>query len=156
MVMPMEETIVTLRDFFVEKLTALEKSTESARAALEKNVETARSALEKNTETARSALEKNTELARSSLEKNTEVSRLALEKRLDSMTEFREALKDQANSFITRIEMNLIMGKLEADIRVLRESKASGDGAASLKTAAIATGIAVVGAIASVFLIAKH
>lgn len=126
------DIVVTLKEFFLEKLMALEKSTESARAALEKNVETARSALEQNTETARSALEK-----------NTEVSRLALEKRLDAMTEFREALKDQANSFITRTEMNLIMEKLEADIRILRESKATNDGGSNKMTAVIATGIAI-------------
>lgn len=99
-----QDQSVTLKEFFIEKLTSLEKSTEAARVALEKNVETARSALEKN----------------------TEVSRLVLEKRLD---------------------------RLEGDIRILRESKATNEGGSSKQAAIISTGIAVLGVIVSVLIL---
>lgn len=143
--MSTESNPVSLRDFFVEKLEALARTTELSRSALERNVETARAALAQNTETARSALEKNLDL-----------SRVALEKRLDTMNEFRDSLKDQAATFLTRAEMQLILIKIEADIRVLREAKASTEGGASRTSVNVATIIAVIAALAAVAALFLH
>jgi len=48
-----------------------------------------------------------------SLKLSTDLVRQALEKRLEGMNEFREALKDQTNKFITRVEFQLVCEKVE-------------------------------------------
>jgi hypothetical protein len=47
------------------------------------------------------------------LEKSTELSRIGMEKRLDSMNEFRQQLKDQNSTFITKAEHQIVITKIE-------------------------------------------
>lgn len=47
----------------------------------------------------------------------------ALDKRLDSMNEFRQQLRDQGNTFFTRLEHDAYMRAVEVDLRELRKSK---------------------------------
>jgi len=63
----------------------------------------------------------------SALEKATEVATNVLDKRLDSMNEFRAQLKDQASTFVSRIEHEKVM----EDLRELREWKSKQEGKAS-------------------------
>jgi hypothetical protein len=65
---------------------------------------------------------------------NLYLARDAMEKRLESMNEFRQQLKDQTSSFITRPEHDSVL----ADIRILRESKAELQGKASQSSVNIA------------------
>jgi hypothetical protein len=86
------------------------------------------------------------------LDKATSIASTNLEKRLDSMNEFRAALKDQTSTFVPRTEFDSIVDKMQLDIRLLRESKASNDGRVSqqaLIIAYIVTGISVALSIAS-------
>jgi hypothetical protein len=48
----------------------------------------------------------------------------AIDKRLQSMNEIRDQLKDQAGTFLTRAEFNLMHQRVLDDIRMLRESRA--------------------------------
>lgn len=64
-------------------------------------------------------------------EKATKLAYALLEKRLEGMNEFRAALRDQANQFMYRNEHGVVHEHLDADIRILRESKALLEGKAS-------------------------
>lgn len=79
-----------------------------------------------------------------SINESTTLARNAMEKRLEGMNEFRDALKDQTNKFVTRQEMTDSMLRISEDIRILRESKATIEGKAS-QNAMIATLIVAVG-----------
>jgi len=56
---------------------------------------------------------------------NTVTAALALDKRLEIMNKFRESMKDQSATFITRTEYSSLHDRVIEDIRILRESKAS-------------------------------
>lgn len=106
------------------------------------------------------------------LENATTVAAIGMEKRLEGMNEFRNQLKDQTSTFITRLEVvsshermnrdikdlqdnrNVYIPRIEYesqhklltdDIRVLRESKATIEGKASQSSTNIATIIAIIG-----------
>jgi hypothetical protein len=110
----------------------------------------------------------------SALEKAIIVAATAMEKRLEGMNEFRDQLRDQTGTFVTKPEYGQQMlrvnddikslsdikaqfigrpehdgmfVKLNDDIRVLRESKANLEGKASQSSVNIAMIIAVVGII---------
>jgi outer membrane PBP1 activator LpoA protein len=53
------------------------------------------------------------------LEKTTSIAASQMEKRLESMNEFRQQLKDQSNTFVTRNEHQFVLD----DIRSLRDSR---------------------------------
>jgi hypothetical protein len=84
-----------------------------------------------------------------------EATRLAkdgLDARLASMNEFRSALNDQADTFLTRTEyisqhqnLEARFTRMDEDIRMLRESRAELQGKASQSQVNIALMIAVVG-----------
>lgn len=79
------------------------------------------------------------------IEKSTDLAVRALSIKLESMNELRGAMKDQmANSF-TKPEHNLYAEKVEADIRVLRENKATLEGKASQRSVTWAIVISVGG-----------
>jgi len=101
----------------------------------------------KDLEIARAVQEKATEQTRLAQEKATEQSRFMLEKRLDTMNEFRNQLKDQAGTFLPRTEFDIQHSKVQEDIRILRESKATLEGKASQISVNIAIIIAVCGLI---------
>lgn len=79
------------------------------------------------------------------VEKATTIASANLEKRLEGMNEFRAQLKDQSNTFLTRAEHQSYTEKVDSDIRVLRESKATLEGKASQKSVNLSTILAVIG-----------
>lgn len=72
-----------------------------------------------------------------------------LDKRLGAMNEFREALSDREAQYFTRKEHEAYQKLIEADIRVLRESRAELVGKASQTTVVIALIIALSGILIS-------
>jgi len=74
-----------------------------------------------------------------------------MEKRLDGMNEFRDTLKDQSGSFLTKSEFYTYRNKLDEDIRSLRESRAEIAGKASQTSVNIALLISIVGLILSIW-----
>ena len=68
-----------------------------------------------------------------SVEKTIEQSNRVLEKRLDSMNEFREALKEQSNRSPTRAEMETKFELIERDIKVLNTFMNTQQGKADVK-----------------------
>jgi hypothetical protein len=94
-------------------------------------------------------LEKATTIVASNLEKSTAIAASAMERRLEGMNEFRNQLKDQTSTFVVRSEYNSTLSRLNEDIRVLRESKATMDGKASQMSTNISTIIAIIGLIIS-------
>jgi hypothetical protein len=76
----------------------------------------------------------------------------AMEHRLAGMNEFRETLREQANKFLTREEYSIAHKALEADIRMLRESKAMLEGKASQGAVTLSTGLAVFGILLAIIL----
>jgi hypothetical protein len=81
-----------------------------------------------------------------SIDKANDVAYTALDKRLESMNEFRQALKDQAGTFVTRPEHDMVL----VDVRSLRESRAEMEGKASLMSVYIAWSLAILGIIVSI------
>ena len=78
------------------------------------------------------------------IDKSTKLAADSLEKRLETMNEFREALKDQQTRFVTREEFGLIRDRLSEDIRILREAKANTEGKASQTSVYISYLIAII------------
>ena len=68
----------------------------------------------------------------SSLEKATTVAAGLMEKRLESMNEFRAQLKDQAGTFVPRNEYDNQQHRLNEDVRILRETRASSEVSAAM------------------------
>lgn len=66
-------------------------------------------------------------------EKALELAKDEVDRRLLAMNGFREQMQTQATTFIGRSEHTEVIEKIEADIRFLRESKATLDGKADLK-----------------------
>jgi hypothetical protein len=91
----------------------------------------------------------------SAIETSTRLAYNSMEKRLEGMNEFRNQLRDQNSTFITKAEYSAHMNKLEEDIRMLRESKALLEGKASQTSVNIALGISIVGLILTVLNIVK-
>lgn len=66
-----------------------------------------------------------------SIEKASELAAKLLEARLESMNEFRSAMKDQAGEFVSRNECEVHKQSVDSDIRSLREYKAALESKAS-------------------------
>ncbi len=96
------------------------------------------------------SLEKHFETRIIAIEKSIEATAKVLDRRLEGMNEFREALKDQASKFITRSELNVIIQRLDVDIRVLREYKATMEGKASQTSVSFAYAIAIISLIVGI------
>lgn len=123
-----------------------------------------------------SELESQFNIKISALEKATIVAATAMEKRLEGMNEFRDQLRDQTGTFVTRPEYDQqmlrtgddlkslsdikaqfigrpehvgMLVKLNEDIRVLRESKANLEGKASQSSVNIAMVVAIIGIVLS-------
>ena len=84
------------------------------------------------------------------LEKATCVAQTSLEKRLESMNEFRAAIKDQNMTFVTRVEFEAFHKPVLDDLRVLRESRAELAGKASQGQTNLALIIALIGLILAI------
>jgi hypothetical protein len=75
------------------------------------------------------------------MDRAVSMDKVALDKRLEGMNEFRNALKDQQVEFIRRPEHAMIV----ADVRSLRDSRATLEGKADQGAVTISTGIAITG-----------
>ena len=83
-------------------------------------------------------------------EKAVDLASKTLSARLDLMNEFRSQLKDQSLTFFTRNEHQAYLEKTDADIRMLRESRAQLEGKASQKAVTLSLIIAVFGIVLAV------
>jgi len=72
-------------------------------------------------------------------DKAVEVAKQGLDRRLEAMNEFRGALKEQSQHFVTQGEHDFVL----ADIRELRESRAKLEGMATQKSVYIAYAISI-------------
>jgi hypothetical protein len=62
------------------------------------------------------------------IDSNTAKAAATIDKRLESMNEFRDALKDQASRLMTRVEANAQIESLEQRMKSLELNRASGEG----------------------------
>ena len=86
-----------------------------------------------------------------SSERAIEVASGIMEKRLESMNEFRDTLKDQASTFITRTESEAKRDQIAHDVESLKRSFAMMEGKASQKTMNMTMFISITGVLMSVF-----
>jgi ABC-type antimicrobial peptide transport system permease subunit len=128
----------------------LKELVETKIEALKEYLESKIGALKEYTESRFEAYKVYTESRLVSLEKATSIAASNMEKRLEGMNEFRDQLRDQTGTFITRIEIESQIKKIEEDIKVLRESKANLEGKASQQSVYIAYLIALIGIIIGV------
>jgi hypothetical protein len=84
------------------------------------------------------------------IEKANSLAQDNLNARLETMNEFRNSMKDQASTYITRTEYNLLIGKYDSDIRLLREANAENKGKASQQSVNYAYLIAFIGIVIGV------
>ena len=96
------------------------------------------------------SLKEYTEARLRAVEKATDLAANTLEKRLEGMNEFRQALKSQSSTFVTRTEVDVQIAKIHDDIRTLRESKARLEGKASQLYVTVTLVIAILGLMASI------
>ncbi len=82
-----------------------------------------------------------------SQEKAIALAYQSMEKRLEGMNEFRDTLRDQASRFVTRVELDAQIEKIEANLRPLELSKANLEGKASQTAFYIAIFFSVAGLI---------
>ncbi len=91
------------------------------------------------------------------VKESTRLAKEVMDARLNSMNEFRSALSDQADDFLTRTEYTVQyqnleqrFGRMDEDIRTLRESRAELQGKASQSQVNIALIVAIIGIAISV------
>ena len=72
------------------------------------------------------------------MDKALEIATKALNARLESMNEFREALRDQSSRMVTRAECSVMHQRSEDDIRVLQQYKAALESKASQNAVIVA------------------
>lgn len=90
------------------------------------------------------------------LEKATALAANTLEKRLEGMNEFREALRYQTSLFVTRTELQVLLEKIEVDLRILRQYKVALESKASQAYVTVTMVIAILGAIISVIMLMRN
>jgi hypothetical protein len=95
-------------------------------------------------------LEEKADLKIDSLKEATSLAKATLDERLARMNEFRESLKDQNQTFVTKNEFNVLINRIEDDIKSLRESRAELQGKASQNQVNIALLISVAGVVIGV------
>ena len=79
------------------------------------------------------------------IEKSTDLAANLIDKRLESMNEFRDALRDQTARFVTRDELDLKILRLADEVGNLKTFRDRLEGKASAQSVYIAYGIAVIG-----------
>jgi len=79
-----------------------------------------------------------------SVKEATTLAKTEVDVRLAGMNEFREALKDNNNSFIYRNEYQIQIDKLNDDIQSLKETRANTEGKASMTSVYISYAIAII------------
>jgi hypothetical protein len=78
------------------------------------------------------AVENQLNIKIAAVERATTVAAGLMEKRLESMNEFRAQLKDQAATFVPRSEYDSVQHRIDEDVRILRETKASSEVSAAM------------------------
>ena len=78
------------------------------------------------------------------MDRATEQSCRAMDARLNSMNEFREALRDQSGRMATRQELEDKLMAVERDLRILREFQAELRGKASQQSVMVAYVLAMI------------
>lgn len=81
------------------------------------------------------------------IEQSTKLATETLNARLESMNEFRGAMKDQMANAFTKPEQNFYAEKVSAEIKSLELSRATLEGKASQKSVTYAILISVIGAL---------
>ena len=76
-------------------------------------------------------------------EKAVSSAHASMDHRLLGMNEFRDQLKDQAATFITRTELNARIAALEAEVRSLVKAKDQMEGKASVTSFYVVTAISL-------------
>ena len=89
-------------------------------------------------------IEQTSKLRYMSVQEATRLAKKEQDRRLDSMNEFRAALKDANVSFITRTEYSNLHERMQEDIKGLRESRAEAQGKASVSSVYISYLIAII------------
>jgi hypothetical protein len=84
------------------------------------------------------------------INKSIDLASVQLNERLNGMNEFREALKDQSQKYLTKDEFNIQHLRVQDDIRILRESKAQLEGKASQTSVLISYAIALISLIIAI------
>jgi uncharacterized Ntn-hydrolase superfamily protein len=84
------------------------------------------------------------------LDKATVIAKDNMERRLDSMNEFREALRDTQARFLTSQEFDNAHAQVMTDIKMLREEKARMEGKASQSQVLGTAAISIVGLVIGV------
>jgi len=85
-----------------------------------------------------------------SLKEATILARENMDERLSKMNEFRDTLKDQNSTFITKPEYCAFTEKVDKSIRSLEESRAENKGKADQSSVNKATIIAIIGMVLAV------
>lgn len=78
-----------------------------------------------------------------SLDKATRLAAEQMEKRLEGMNEFREQLRYQATTFLSRTEFITLHDRVMDDVRSLRESRSELSGKASTSSMFVVLGVSV-------------
>ena len=84
------------------------------------------------------------------IDRATALAAQTMDKRLDSMNEFRDALKDQSGKMLTRDEYLLMHEKIKEDVRFLREDRAKLEGKADQAALSKVNSIALIGLLVGV------
>lgn len=95
-------------------------------------------------------LQKNNDDKFIALEQARELAFNNLEKRLDGMNEIRDQLREQATTFVQKVECNPTKDRFAEDIRILTASKNILEGKASQKSVNMAIFIAFTGLVMSI------
>ena len=131
-------------------------------------LDTALVSIDRATEKAVETVDRQNTIALNAVSKANELAAAQLEKRLETMNEFRGQLKDQAATFITRNEHNVLIkdisGKVDCseferqvkEIESLRLSRAEMAGKANQSSVNISYLIAVIGIIISIISVSLH
>ena len=137
------------------------------KVSLRDYIESRFASLEQNISSSFSAIKEATSLALNAMNEATNLARLEMDRRLAGMNEFREQLNKQAGTFLSKdeysqahsqlkeqvsklvpkVECETNHAKVEADVRVLREFKATLEGKASQESVQRVNLYALLGAI---------
>jgi hypothetical protein len=94
-------------------------------------------------------VEEETTLRIKNLERATDLAKVTMDERLARMNEFRDALKDQNQTFLTRAEYENSYKQVIEDIKSLRESRAALEGKASQNAVNISIALGTIGIVMS-------
>ena len=89
-------------------------------------------------DTQRAWLNEKIDIKIASIEKGIDIAHKEMDRRLEGMNEFRAQLDKQAKYFVNQKEIDVVINKINEDIKTLREYKAMLEGKADQKSVTIA------------------